>query len=116
MSSLRIPCSIEVGIHIALVLLDSNFYTLMFFYFPVKQTTFTCHRWTSKDLTKMGPRPSVATEKYHCEKNLGFKFSHGDVSKAPGCGTCWCCRPNKGNFFPQLHIFFLLPRVLDFTT
>merc|ERR1712048_116762 len=55
---------------------------------------FTCHHWTSADLKTMGRNPSVATEKNHCENNLGFKFSHGDNKKAPGCGTCWCCKPN----------------------
>ena len=44
----------------------------------------------------MGRKPSVATEKNYCENNLGYKFSHGDNKKAPGCGKCWCCKPNYG--------------------
>ena len=29
-----------------------------------------------------------------CESaGIGFVFSEGDESKAPGCGTCDCCKP-----------------------
>ena len=50
----------------------------------------------------MGASPSVAT------KTLGYKFSKGDETKAPGCGTCWCCKPNGGkvNTFSGIIIIY----------
>jgi hypothetical protein len=50
-------------------------------------------RFTKSDLKKMGSHRSVATQKKVCENTLGFKFSKGNDKKAPGCGSCWCCKP-----------------------
>ena len=56
---------------------------------------WTCHHWTSEDITKIAPRWNIADQKQRCENDLGFKFTKGDNTKAPGCGACWCCKPPK---------------------
>ena len=53
----------------------------------------------------MGRKPSVATEKNYCENNLGYKFSHGDNKKAPGCGKCWCCKPGEKTIVILLNVW-----------
>jgi len=53
---------------------------------------FKCHDWSAADKRHIsqGMSQKEACERYH--KNV---FTDGDGTKAPGCGSCWCCKPDK---------------------
>ena len=60
--------------------------------------SYKCYGWTPKDRREMGSKMYKGdTRKKYCENTLGFVYSKGDDSKAPGCGKCACCEP-KGTF------------------
>jgi len=57
---------------------------------------YKCHSWTTEDLKnlkKLGG--GVKVEKNYCEGVLQFKFTQGNDGFAPGCGSCWCCKPTR---------------------
>ena len=64
---------------------------------PELQKPFKCYGWTTKDIKQIHIGGwSIKNEKRTCEGYESFVFTQGDESKAPGCGTCWCCQPNEG--------------------
>ena len=56
---------------------------------PVKP--YACSTWTAADKTAI--TANGGNEKLVCESVAGRIYSKGDETKAPGCGTCWCCQP-----------------------
>ena len=62
----------------------------------VLQLTFTerykCYHWTAEDKANIAKRGEEVD--YCYQKGAGFRHTRGDNSKAPGCGSCWCCQPD----------------------
>jgi len=54
----------------------------------LRATGYECYHYTNSDREKNLP------ERQMCESaGVGFVFSIGDETQAPGCGNCFCCRP-----------------------
>jgi len=67
-----------------------SYYTLMKREATCQYRAYECYHWTEADLKSDLP------EEEKCEnKGVGFVWSQGDESKAPGCGGCWCCQPSE---------------------
>jgi len=65
------------------------------YYECVKQEPrYKCYDWSTNDLQNIRQGGSnIEIQKRTCEGHPSFIFSKGDASKAPGCGSCWCCQP-----------------------
>lgn len=50
---------------------------------------YSCYNYSDAELARIR---GGASEQAVCEVN-GRIFSRGDETKAPGCGSCWCCQP-----------------------
>jgi hypothetical protein len=50
---------------------------------------YSCYNYTEAELARIN---AGVSEKAVCEVN-GRVYSQGDETKAPGCGSCWCCAP-----------------------
>ena len=61
---------------------------------------FECYHWRPADNAVLDAAGwTLEAQKKHCGETLGHVYSQGDQSKAPGCGTCWCCsRVIKGGW------------------
>ena len=60
----------------------------------VGRKSYTCYHWTEDDKKNIATRSHSIQD--YCEKNLNFRWTRGDDSKAPGCGPCYCCKPIQG--------------------
>ena len=57
---------------------------------------YKCYDWSDEDKVKLTQGGSSnEIQKRTCEGYENFVFSEGDNSKAPGCGSCWCCQPDN---------------------
>ena len=61
---------------------------------------YSCYEWTDEEEELLKNENDVFQRDY-CESKPGFVFSEGDETKAPGCGTCWCCEPLPGEVFDR---------------
>jgi len=62
-------------------------------------TRYKCYSWSQNDLQQIRQgKSSQEIQKKTCEGHSNsegnFVFSQGVDSKAPGCGSCWCCQPD----------------------
>ena len=58
-------------------------------------TDWKCHHYTDEE--KAWSKANSKGSQEMCEHFGGF-FSQGNDKLAPGCGTCWCCKPlDAGN-------------------
>ena len=55
----------------------------------LSEITYVCYHWSSDDKELMS---AGASRLDVCEMVPGRKFTDGNNSLTPGCGTCSCCR------------------------
>lgn len=72
-------------------------------------TAWKCYQYTVEEDAQI---TNEDENREMCERHDGFIWTRGDDSKAPGCGTCWCCQPD-GNIKICLNIFMFVRLVID---
>ena len=61
---------------------------------PVADQQYECYHWTVDDQSWKSANGASMGEM--CERHEGYVYSQGNETLAPGCGTCWCCKPATG--------------------
>lgn len=68
--------------------------------------SWQCHVWTRAEQAKLDADNSVGNQERVCtdrglEEDYRYVWTHGDHTRAQGCGACWCCQQWNKPVAPQ---------------
>ena len=84
------------GTHIITGLGQFKYLFLFLFYAITADTgSYQCHSWTYEDKAKflLNCTYHNELERPTCESHPGFVYTQGNDTLAPGCTSCFCCKP-----------------------